>query len=387
MKNYTYTLNEGFNSYFKKLDEDFNSHKEQLLQELEEVDPFDEYTEAAEYFNDLVQEAEEEEGWFSEPSGQGSIWSMYIYTNDDNEIKIKGSTFDRNLCNIASNATNEDDFKNKYKQYIEKHLKKNKSLKESSEIGDASKVEISGGDGKNVFYFYVGPSYKHNSVENIIAFAQENLDSCRGKSPEEIEAGHMFWGTDSGQFEGFYNGDTFILFDDINKLSPDIKQDALRYCKKPLVEAASKKVSADHKWGDKSVKSQLALPENQAKLNSFLKPGRDWKEMRKEFVDLINSLDCTDKNKKQTIMKINGVRNEGAFYSTVATYMTGIKTESVKLREAAIDPAFHVIVEYKDGVYEDTINRDFWFGVLQPALEKDDNVVNYRAEKASAEES
>lgn len=133
MKNYTYTLNEGFNSYFKKLDEDFNSHKEQLLQELEEIDPFDEYTEAAEYFNDLVQEAEEEEGWFSEPSGQGPIWSMYIYTDDDNEIKIKGSVFDRNLCNIASNAANEDDFKNKYKQYIEKHLKKNKSLKESSE--------------------------------------------------------------------------------------------------------------------------------------------------------------------------------------------------------------------------------------------------------------
>lgn len=287
MKNYTYTLNEGFNSYFKKLDEDFNSHREQLLQELEEVDPFDEYTEAAEYFNDLVQEAEEEEGWFSEPSGQGSIWSMYIYTDDDNEIKIKGSVFDRNLCNIASNAANEDDFKNKYKQYIEKHLKKNKSLEESSEIA----------------------------------------------------------------------------------------------------EAVSKKASTDHKWGDKSVKSQLALPENQAKLNSFLKPGRDWKEMRKEFVDLINSLDCTDKNKKQTIMKINGVRNEGAFYSTVATYMTGIKTESVKLQEEATDSAFHVIVEYKDGVYEDTINRDFWFNVLQPALEKDDSVIHYTAEKASMVES
>lgn len=56
------------------------------------------------------------------------------------------------------------------------------------------------------------------------------------------------------------------------------------------------------------------------------------------------------------------------------------------LNEANEDK-FHVVIEYKDGnVYEDTINRDFWFGVLQPSIEKDSNVINYKAEKASLNE-
>lgn len=100
--------------------------------------------------------------------------------------------------------------------------------------------------------------------------------------------------------------------------------------RKSMKEAAPKKASADHKWGDKSVKSQLALPENQKKLNDMMKSGRNWRDMKNDFVQLIQSLDCTDKNKKQTIMKINGIKNENAFYSTVATYLTGIKAESLK---------------------------------------------------------
>lgn len=100
--------------------------------------------------------------------------------------------------------------------------------------------------------------------------------------------------------------------------------------RKSMREAAPKKASTDHKWGDKSVKSQLALPENQKKLNDMMKSGRNWRDMKNDFISLINGLDCTDKNKKQTIMKINSIKNEGAFYSTVATYLTGIKAESLE---------------------------------------------------------
>lgn len=98
-------------------------------------------------------------------------------------------------------------------------------------MGDASKVAVVGGDGSNLYYFYTGSSsYKDNSIENIAAFAQEHFDSCKGKSVEDIESKHIFWGTDSGGYQGFYNGDTYILFDDLSKLPQDVKQDALKYC-------------------------------------------------------------------------------------------------------------------------------------------------------------
>lgn len=99
-------------------------------------------------------------------------------------------------------------------------------------MGDASKVAVAGGDGSNLYYFYTGSStYKNNSIENIAAFAQQNFDSCKGKSVEDIEAKHIFWGTEGSGYKGFYNGDTYVLFDDINKLPQDIKQDALANCK------------------------------------------------------------------------------------------------------------------------------------------------------------
>lgn len=120
---------------------------------------------------------------------------------------------------------------------------------------------------------------------------------------------------------------------------PEAAFESLKASKrKSMKEAAPKKASTDHKWGDKSVKSQLALPENQKKLNDMMKSGRNWKNMKSDFINLINELDCTDKNKKQTIMKINGIKSEGAFYSTVGTYLTGIKTESLA-RNKSLDEA------------------------------------------------
>lgn len=98
-------------------------------------------------------------------------------------------------------------------------------------MGDASKVLIVGGDKENLFYFYTGgSSYKDNTIENIAAYAQEHFDSCRGKTVEEIESKHIFWGTESSSFHGLYNGDTYILFDDIEKLPKDVQQDALKRC-------------------------------------------------------------------------------------------------------------------------------------------------------------
>lgn len=100
------------------------------------------------------------------------------------------------------------------------------------EMGDASKVAVAGGDGSNLFYFYTGSSlYKDNSVENIAAFAQKRFDSCKDKSVDEIASKHIFWGTEGPSFNGFYNGDTYVLFDDIQKLPEDVKKDAYTNCK------------------------------------------------------------------------------------------------------------------------------------------------------------
>ena len=104
--------------------------------------------------------------------------------------------------------------------------------KEENIKSDNEEVHINGGDGKNLFYFYINShDYPSNLKENIARFAKENFESCKDSSLEEIQDKHIFWGTDAALgFKGVYNGDTFVLFDDINKLPISIKEDALSHC-------------------------------------------------------------------------------------------------------------------------------------------------------------
>ena len=45
-------------------------------------------------------------------------------------------------------------------------------------------------------------------------------------SYEDIKRDYMYWGTDSGNYEGFYNGDTWIVYDNIDLLPEGMKADA-----------------------------------------------------------------------------------------------------------------------------------------------------------------
>lgn len=117
---YTIILNERQSGKSGNDSSSFKTFKNDFLNDIEEgIDPFDEFTEAAEYFNDLAQEVESEEGWFSEPSGQGLYWTMYIYNEEEDEIEIDGNEFDDALADIIQASSNKNTFKNKYRKYIE----------------------------------------------------------------------------------------------------------------------------------------------------------------------------------------------------------------------------------------------------------------------------
>lgn len=128
MDKYINIINESFNRFvnearfFESEDDSsrFETFRNDFLNDIDDgIDPFDELTDAAEYFNDLTQEVEAEEGWFSEPSGQGFCWTMYIYNNEEDVIEIDGDEFDDALINIISASSDKNDFKNEYRKYIE----------------------------------------------------------------------------------------------------------------------------------------------------------------------------------------------------------------------------------------------------------------------------
>lgn len=87
-----------------------------------------------------------------------------------------------------------------------------------------------GGDDNNYYMFYCGHGYEHNSYETIAQFAREKFPHLKDLSDQEIKDKHIYWGTESPSFEAMYNGDTFVLFDDADKLPDDKKADAYRCC-------------------------------------------------------------------------------------------------------------------------------------------------------------
>ena len=82
-------------------------------------------------------------------------------------------------------------------------------------------------DEKNYYCFYTGMCYEQNSIKNIIAFAREKFPSFKNLMDEEIQNNHIYWATESSQYKGMYNGDEYILFEDIDKLPEDMKIDAI----------------------------------------------------------------------------------------------------------------------------------------------------------------
>lgn len=107
-----------------------------------------------------------------------------------------------------------------------------KEVEEESKKTEAVELKPDGGDKTNYFMFYTSNNgtYKDNTADNIAQYGKEHLDGLKDLSLEEIKDKHIYWGTETG-FNAFYNGDTYVLFDDIEKLPEDMKKDAYENCK------------------------------------------------------------------------------------------------------------------------------------------------------------
>ncbi len=89
----------------------------------------------------------------------------------------------------------------------------------------------SGGDEINYFIFYCDNyTYDYNDIDSVAKFGRKHLKGLKDVSISEIKANHIYWGSDEASgFAGNYNGDTYVLFDDIDKLPADLKKDAYNH--------------------------------------------------------------------------------------------------------------------------------------------------------------
>lgn len=90
-----------------------------------------------------------------------------------------------------------------------------------------SYIKSCGGDGTNFWMFYTGASYK-TSLIDVVHYAWFELTDIFGNmSEEEIIKNHIYWGSDESYgMKGAYNGDTYILYNNINALPQDYQFDA-----------------------------------------------------------------------------------------------------------------------------------------------------------------
>lgn len=88
---------------------------------------------------------------------------------------------------------------------------------------------------RNHYMFYTGGggSYTNNTSDEIAKFGKEHFDSMKDMSLDEIKDKHIYWGSDEAVgygLKGLYNGDTYVLFDDLEKLPKDMQHDAMKMC-------------------------------------------------------------------------------------------------------------------------------------------------------------
>lgn len=89
------------------------------------------------------------------------------------------------------------------------------------------KLEPCGGDKVNYWLFYTGSGYRNATKENIAQWARYVLqDIFFDMTVEQIMNKHIYWGTESGSYKSFYNGDTYVLYNSLEKLPEDMQYDA-----------------------------------------------------------------------------------------------------------------------------------------------------------------
>ena len=94
----------------------------QINEEIEEIDPLYEQTEAGSYILSLCEEVEESLNYYVEPSVQGGMGGVWIYDEaNDNNVIVENydfEDFDNEIIDLALNSKNKTDFKKKYKEYL-----------------------------------------------------------------------------------------------------------------------------------------------------------------------------------------------------------------------------------------------------------------------------
>lgn len=118
---------------------DFRSAKKQFLAEIEEIDPFEEWTDAMAYFSNLAVEVDEQEDWYIEASGFDTRGVVYIWSEEeDRGIDIKFTEYMSTFIDMIRTASSNTDFQKKYQQYVQGLFASNKNeglkrLKEAPE--------------------------------------------------------------------------------------------------------------------------------------------------------------------------------------------------------------------------------------------------------------
>ena len=90
-------------------------------------------------------------------------------------------------------------------------------INESKRLNESNKgVQVYGGDHTNFELIYCGPSY------DVTLDEIKNYAKSHGYT-------YMCWGSDEGYgYKGFYNGDSYMIYKDANKLPKGYKEDALK---------------------------------------------------------------------------------------------------------------------------------------------------------------
>lgn len=133
IKSYSRILNEGFNSYFRKLEESskeaslgnsktFGQAKRQYLKDSQEFEPFEEWTPEAKYFDKLFIDVEDKEGWETAAEGQGHFGYQIYRNGDGDSAAIDIEEYNNDLYNLIEASRSEEDLKQRYQKYVSQKL-------------------------------------------------------------------------------------------------------------------------------------------------------------------------------------------------------------------------------------------------------------------------
>lgn len=110
-------------------------------------------------------------------------------------------------------------------------------------LGYDNDPNICSSDHENVWEFYADCQffeYRNNTTNKIAAYAKENIPYFKKMDIDDIIKDHIFLGYEGSSCHASYNGDTYVLFIDPDKLYEDMRRDAyeriesLRKTIKPL---------------------------------------------------------------------------------------------------------------------------------------------------------